>query len=80
VGKRLIDGVWQKDKIKPGFGLRSRMIRQQMPNKREYKKMLKKGVTVPPVKGQNVCPTCGQAIPQQIPPLSPPGSPPTPPH
>jgi hypothetical protein len=49
VGKRLIDGVWQKDKIKPGFGLRSRMIRQQMPNKREYKKMLKKGVTVPPV-------------------------------
>lgn len=80
MGKRLIDGVWQKDKIKPGFGLRSRMIRQQMPNKREYKKMQKKGVPVPLVKGQTVCPTCGQPLPQNLPPAPPPGGPPSPPH
>jgi hypothetical protein len=77
--KRLIDGVWQKDFIKPGYGMRSRILRQENPSKKEYKKMLKKGVPVPLVKGENVCPTCGQVIPQQLPPVPPPGTPPLPP-
>lgn len=63
--KRLVDGIWQKDSVKPGYGMRSRIYRQEHPSKKEYKKMVRKGQTIPPVLGQNVCLTCGQEIPRR---------------